>query len=307
MKATTRLASLALIVVPLLANADETFEYVAEHLLESPMNATLVSLPLIPSSTDHLSTRVHLGYGSFSGGRLSARVPMASVDGYFPITRRWGVLASGFYSRYGISGDSGSSTAGFSVLDTPRFPARFQVNLNDVSGSAKYYGASVALTWQSGLGVNFQAGAARSRLDVSRFDVAFHTLDLSTNVDATADYSGRYNVTTLFTRVESTPMPLGARFTWTPHALLAWSRPRVNLKERVSGPGFDYRSVDSVDEKHIPDHDIGVGVRIEHVASGVSLDVGATLWLLAAEPRLHKGIDPPLFVSVTVPLGKSAR
>lgn len=287
--------------------AGETIEYVAEHLLEAPINAQSLSYPLVPLNDRAAEPRLQLGYSSFRGEKLKVGVPMLGVSYFAPVSARWGLLASAFYDKYRISGDKGATTGGVRLIDMTELPKRFDAVVTDVRGSGRYAGASVSLALLSDSTWTWQFGMATAVLDVERFDVDFDTVSLATNLSATFDYRSRYRINTVFARAELKSRNLIGDIEYRPHLMIAVRFPRVAFDERVYGAGFDHRSDVRFSGTHIPDEFIGLGVSLESRRSGISVDLGATLYMYAFEPVFHKGISTPLFVTLSVPLGSTAR
>jgi hypothetical protein len=95
------------------------------------------------------------------------------------------------------------------------------------------------------------------------------------------------------------------RFVLTSRFLIAQPQPRRGFHGRIEGPGFviDNHSKANGKGRHIPDGFTGLGFTVESAEHGWSIDLGASLWLLLVEDGVHEGIDPPLLLRFTHPLG----
>jgi hypothetical protein len=92
---------------------------------------------------------------------------------------------------------------------------------------------------------------------------------------------------------------LSRNWGWVPHALLAYPLPPGEFDARIAGHGFAVSTRSSGGGLEIGDPFLGVGVALEHVPSGVSFDVGSTLFFAAAEHVSHAGVDRALVLHVT--------
>jgi len=284
--------------------AEETIEYVAEHLLEVPMDTRALAFPVIPFDTTKTETRVQLGYGHFNAGKLNNSVPMIGVQCFFPFNEDWGILGAAFYDAYQFSGEKGKALGGVLVVAAPNVPKTFNVDITSIGGSGQYNGASMAITYTPGDFWRWQLGYARSILNINTFKISFNTTSLTNNFFGSFDYANRYEVNTLFFGAELAPLELMDNFTYSPHFIALINSPRVGFYGRFTGPNFDYSGNTDTNEQgtHIPDSYVGVGLNIEHKSTGLRLDVGATLYTYTFEPYGHKGISSPIFVTISLPI-----
>lgn len=286
------------------AMAEESVEFVAEHLLEVPMDARALAAPLTPSDTHATEWRLQMGYGHYAGGRLVATVPMLSTSYFYPLADDWGLLANGFYDRYGFSGSRGNAHANILSVDTHNQPQQFNLNINNISGSGRYAGGSLAITFNPADRWRWQLGYARASLNIREFSVDFSSTDLGNNFSGRFDYAHNYPINALFVIAEMRERHISDELSIRPHLILQKNFPRVGFYSRYTGPGFDYRGDTDSNHKgtHIPDDYFGLGATLVHSASGISLDFGASLFNYAFEPTAHRGIKTPLTLSLSMPL-----
>ncbi len=287
------------------AFAAESIDYVAEHLLEVPMDARYQAFPQSPEDLSQAETRLQLGYAECGGSRMQNAVPMFSLQYYYPLKGRWSLLLGTFWDKYQISGNRGSAFAEPIYGDVPQLPKSFNVNMTAVTGDGSHYGVSFAVNYHYRDNLNLQLGLALERLDVDRFRVEFDTVDLENNFSGTLDYQAAYNIVTPYTALEWQPgfiirHNIASRF----RVLFALPLPRVGFIGRVSGPDFDVEG----DAKaagygaHIPDPYLAIGYTLEHKSSGWRVDIAAPLYTRLYEPVAHREIDNPLTVSFSLPL-----
>lgn len=286
------------------AGAEESVEFVAEHLLEVPMDTRSLAFPVTPLNTRTSEGRLQVGYANVSAGKLNNEIGMLGVQFYLPMNDHWGLLAGGFYDRFSFSGQKGKAVGEVLVVNALNVPDKFDIAITDVSGSGKYTGASLALTYASGGTWRWHVGYARAEMDIGKFKINFDTTNLPNNFSGSFDYASLYKLNTLFLGLEMTPRKLSENFTYTPHLIIARNSPRVGFQGRFTGPNFDYSGNTETNGKgtHIPDNYMGVGVNIEHVPSGLRIDLGATLYNYTMEPAGHKGIRTPILLTCSLPI-----
>jgi hypothetical protein len=184
-----------------------------------------------------------------------------------------------------------------------QLPQQFDVQVDSVSGSGNHFGLSLAYAQGLSGGARVQAGLALERLDVREYRVAFRTLDLAQNFDGAVDYSGIYNIVTPFAIYESLRRPLTAGWSGGWSATIAWPLPRRGFIGRLTGLGIDFQgsTASAGNGKHIPDPFLGLGYTFEHKATGLQVDLGATLFSYVVEPLGHRKIDQSLFINLSLP------
>lgn len=284
--------------------AEESVEFVAEHLLEVPMDARALAFPITPADIQSAETRLQLGYGSNDAGKLHNTVPMFGAQYFLPLNKTWGLIAGAFYDRYQFSGKTGNAIGQVLVANVPQLPGKFNLAITDVSGSGNYGGASFALTYTPESLWRWQFGVAQSNLNIKKFKVDFYTIDLNNNFRGSFDYASHYHINSFFVRAAITPRHLIDNFTYSPHVIIVHNAPRIGFQGRVIGPDFDYSGNTETNNngKHIPDDYLGIGVNFEHQASGIRMDLGALLYTYALEPSAHEGIKAPIFVTISAPI-----
>lgn len=284
--------------------AEESIEYVAEHLLEVPMDSRALAFPLTPTNTQNNEARFQLGYGNYTAGKLNNTVPMLGGQYFFSLNESWGLLAGAFYDRYQFSGKRGEAIGEVLVVNAPEAPNKFNVDIMDISGSGKYSGGSLALTLKSDNAWRWQFGYEKSNIDIKKFKVDFNTTNLTDNFFGSFDYASHYSINTLYVGVEVSPYILTENISCSPHLIIVRNSPRVGFQGRFTGPTFDYSGNTATNGrgKHIPDNYMGAGLSFEQISSGVRVDLGATIYTYALEPAGHKGISTPIFVTLTAPV-----
>jgi hypothetical protein len=278
----------------------ESLDFVAEHILEVPMDLRYLSFPKTPVDSDRSRIEIQAGYGEVSGGRLTSGFPMLSVNYFTPRPGSTGLLFSFFYDRFQYSGSRGLAELHPSFGTPDDLPHTFQVDVSKVSGSGFHAGLSGAYVRQLSSGSKLQFGFAYEQLNIGRFRVRFRSVGLSNNFDGSVDYASRYNIYTPFIIYERGWNTLIKGWQGQLSTVIALPLPRVGFRGRFQGPGFDFDSDTDAQGKGrvIPDAYLGVGYAIEHRASRVRVDFGATLFSYLTEPLIHRGANVPIFISV---------
>lgn len=283
--------------------AEETIEFYAEHLLEVPMDARYLSMPLTPSTQHDKQGQLQLGYAKFDAGKMQNSIPMVGISYFAPINNHWGLMFSGFYDRYQFSGSRGNAKGGVLTVNAAEVPDEFSIDLHRVDGTGTHQGEAITMAYTPDEGLHWQLGIAKTQLDIHHFTVEFTTQDLPENFEGSFEYAGKYNITSVFLSVEMQPRVLTDQFTYRPHLVIVRNSPRVGFKGRFTSDTFDYQGdTNSAGHgNHIPDSYLGIGVMFTHKASGIGVDLGATLYNYLVEPNAHSGIETPLLLNISVP------
>jgi hypothetical protein len=297
------IAALALPLASMQADAAESVDYIAEHMIEAQMDARYLALPDIPLAPEDRRLRADFAYFGASGGPLQSSAALIGVQQFRPIKTDWALGLGAFVDLIRFTGRTGEAVV--APIFASEFPVTvpFTAELTDISGDAVHAGLSISLARHPSERWAWQAGVALEYYDIGTFDVAFRAFSPE-SFDGALSYAASYDSITPFFSIRHRYLPHSARFVYASRAVVAWPQPRRGLSGRLSGPDFAVEgdSQSAGRGTHIPDGFAGVGFTVESVARGWSVDVGASLSLLLLEGELHKGIDPPLFVRLTLPI-----
>ena len=84
---------------------------------------------------------------------------------------------------------------------------------------------------------------------------------------------------------------LGARWSWSPRAMVAWPLPEGDFDVCLSGPGFDVSTVQTGTPLRIGDPFAMLGLALTHRPSGLEIDLGETVLFPVLEQVSHPGVD----------------
>lgn len=283
------------------AAASDSLDFVAEHLLEVPMDLRYLAFPKSQQGIEDNGPSIQLGYARLSGRSMAAEVSMLAISKSIKVVSGTQFMAGAFFDRLTFSHNQQTDILRPTFGKPADLPDETPVDISDVNGSGYHAGLSLSWVRQTTRGSTYQFGMAIEQLVINQFKVSFRTSDLANNITGSVDYAGTYTMLTPFLMYEGK-----SRF-WTPewrstfHAIATLPLPRVGFKGHLQGPNFDIDSdSDAIGNgTHIPDAYLGLGYSIEHVRTGLSLDMGATLYSYVLEPVGHKDIAPPVFITLS--------
>ncbi len=287
------------------ASADESTDYVAEHILESPMNVRYLATSAIDADKtgDALSTQ--LGYASFDAQQLSIRVLMFDVDWRFAGERQHTWSLTGFYDYLDLSGRNAPALIQPSFADISPLPVSFNADISNIHGQAEHFGVGLFYTRQRAASADWQFGVILETLRVSRFSMQFDSTSTTPAFSGELDYAANYTAITPVIALNLQADSLfGGEYSGRGRLVAALPLPRVGFEGSLqSGAVSASGSSDEAGNgTHIPDPFAGFSYVITHRASGISTDIGATLFTALFEPVIHKGISRPVYFNLRIPL-----
>jgi hypothetical protein len=292
-----RLICIALLMLfPTRVLAEESLSFIAEHLIEVPMDMRYLAFPLVPIDDTQPEWRLQGGIGLVSGGPMQNQLPMIGLQYYFPYREDEGFTFSFFYDEFHISGDSTTAIARPEKVANSALPQSFNVQVNNISGSGFHSGFTSAYVLRRSNKDSMQFGLALEQLNISHFDVEFSTQNLPSNFDGAFSYAGVYNAFTPFMSYQWAPTMTASNWVSFTSLICALPLPRVGFEQRFIAPGID---VSSSEGKHIPDPYIGANYSFENSSSNLRIDAGAAIFSLLVEPLGHKEISTALSISLS--------
>ncbi len=283
-----------------LACAQKSLDFVAEHLIEVPMDFRYLSLTASPVDEHRVESRVQIGLANVSGEGIDNRTSMLSLQYFLPLQAQRGLGLSLFYDDYRFSSGKGR------VVVAPSFTRQFSpssVNAEVTGGQGRGYHAGVGISYiylQQDKS-NHQLGVLLESLKIHEFRINFNTVDLTSDYAAMFDYAASYAMITPYYSYQKKPDELAAGWIGRLSAVLALPLPRVGFEGRIQGPGFDYSGDTdaALGRKNIPDMYAGLGYSLEHKVSGIRLELGGLLYSALIEPLLHEDTGTPIYISAS--------
>ena len=283
------------------SHAKESVDYVAEHLLEIPMDFRYLALAQVPLDQHSKEYRIQLGMGQVEGGLISTQVPMLGFQYFLPLTEKRGLNFSLFYDEYSFSAKKGYAIVSPSF--TRQFsPESIDVEILGADGKGFHAGLGFSYIYFQPGGSNHQIGAIIETLDINKFEVQFKTLNLAQNYTGVVDYAATYNAITPYYSYEKNIDDFGNGWIGRLKITIALPLPRVGFEGRIRGPGFDISgdTREGLGTTNIPDMYAGIGYSLEHKASSLRIEVGGGgLYSYLLEPLVHKETNAPVFVSAS--------
>lgn len=294
---------LFLLLVPGVSQAQESLDFYAEHAIEGVMDARYLALTQVPEGLAAPEWRLRFGGMYYQSGDFATSAVLLDVQRSRPLGEKHALLFLAFADFTDYSGDSGPAIADPTFTRDFDAISPFVVDVSKVSGSGMHFGMAAAIAGRISSRWGWQSGLVLEEVKVDRFETKFTTLDLPDNFSGTFDYAGSYDAVTPFGEVHRS-IP-GRRYAMSARLIATIPFPRLGFKGRISGPGFE-TSGDSGSVgkgKHVPDGFLGLGFSVESRKTGFRIDLGATAYLFAAEGTIHRGVDLPLYLTFSFPLG----
>ena len=298
-------ALIAVLVIPALAPAAESIEFVGEHLPEIAMDNRYASLPLwdrCPEPGDRTCFAFEAGYGHTHSGTLSIDGPMFAASVAKPVGERGTLTAFVFFDDLALG--SGIERRPLDVLfANPPLTLPSDAQFTGLDGTARDSGAGVAYRRAAQLrflsGFEWTAGLLWQRVALRNYSFAYEITagpDLGTR--GTLDYSANYSHLTPFAGI-AWPRAHGA-WGFTPHLQYAMPLPRRGVAGHITGPGFDLRGGTDTNGhgKHFGDPSVTAGLDLTYLPWNLTIDLGSTVSQALLEPFIHEGVKHNLLLSV---------
>jgi hypothetical protein len=276
----------------------EDIDFTAEHVPESAMDARYSNLPWLsrPLERGRWEGSLQAGYADTGGSLIQLRGPLLGGGFGYSFRDRWAVAGLGFYDALSFSGGRAREVLHPALHGVPLdLPER--ADFAHPRGDYRHWGLGAALVHEVARPApdrfwTASAGLLWERLELRRYQLDY-VLAGGANAGAAGvlDHSGSNGYLTPFVGLQHT-RPLGRRFLLAPRVVLGAPLPKGDFDERLSGPGFtaDSRRGDGRPGA-IGDLFVGFGAGVEHRATGLSLDLGSTLYYPLGERVSHAGID----------------
>ncbi len=278
--------------------------WTAEHLPESVQDSRMLTLPWPGHElrAGEWQRTASLGWQSVGSDLADASGLLAGVGATWAKSETFGWGGFAFYDRVRIAGDGSrellrSSFSREVPLSLPAF-----AELTDPRGEVRHWGAGAQAVWQARKpGTMWRrtivAGVYLEELEVIGFRMRY---EVATGADAGArgelDWSASYTFATPFAGVGWT-RPLGRSWAMTPRIVAGQPLPRQSVAGSIRGPGFSISGEGR--GAAMGDGYVGAGLAFEHMASGIGIDVGSSLWYGATEGLTHEGLSRSLLVHLT--------
>lgn len=273
------------------ANAED-LDYVAEHILESVMNARYSALPAPEFDGTKNSQRIQAGYFNFTGGSLDTHGVLLAYQTERPIQNSKAALIYGFFFDIQNIGKSKDTTIA-KLTDLSTNPKHLvDANIRSARGQGTHSGVSISYLKPINEKLLWQVGASLNYFKASNYKVELTTTSESPNFDATMDYSQSYNNISPFATLNWFHDPIKNRYVVSGRLIAIFPLPRKDFKRDEEHSSFNVY-VDGND-KHIPDPYAGFSYSIEDIKTHWKADIGTTIWTYFIEGQMHKGIENPI-------------
>jgi CzcA family heavy metal efflux pump len=286
----------------------EDIDFIAEHLPEAAQDARWLSLSTLhgPLAKGTWETSAQVGYSRATASLFRIDGPMVSLGAGYAFRDGWAIQGLGFYDSLSISGDTARE-----VLH-PFFSRRIPLDLPENAdfshprGDYRHWGIGGALVHRLSPGGTdkywtLTAGLLYDRTELDNFQVDYRIAGgASAGAAGTLDHSGTADFALVYLVLQQV-RPLGSRFRLVPRFTGGVPYPKGDFNGRLTGPGFTAGGGDDPTRRPgaIGDGFFGFGAEIEHVRSGLSLDLGGTLAFPLVEKLTHEGVSQAINVQIT--------
>jgi hypothetical protein len=289
------------------AVANESIEFVAEHLPEIAMDNRFASLPLWNSCSDERAAddtfcvAVNAGYTRIHSGTLSFEGPMLSLGGARPVGGKYRLTGFAFFDRFALTSGVEHRPLDTLFVDVPLTqPAEAQ--FTGLDGQAHDIGFGVALSgsadWGWLPGFEWSAGILWQQMILSDYRFDYRILEgPEAGTIGTVDFSATY---THISPLVGACWPR-ARGTWryAPHVQVALPLPRHGVEGHITGPGFDLSGNSSDNGTGTPfgDPSVTIGFNVTYEPWYLTVDIGSTITQALIEPKIHEGVQHNLLLT----------
>jgi len=294
-------ALLAGVCAPVAAlSAEESIEFVGEHLAEVAMDNRFASLPIWGPIGDRERSVWHVemnaAYARTEVDALTGDGPMLAIG----VGRRFEggthVTAFAFFDDLQLT--SGVEHRPLAVLFTPDVPLTLpaEAEFTDLAGTERDVGFGIALRRSAETRIlhsfEWTAGLLWQEIKLRNYQFNYRVLDgPDAGATGTVGYDATYSYITPFAGI-AWPQ---ARGNWglTPHVQVAVPFPRYGVAGRITGTGFDLSGdTDSAGKgKHFGDPSLTIGLDVAYRPWNLALDIGTTISQHLLEPVINQGIS----------------
>lgn len=294
------------------ASAEESLEFVAEHLPEIAMDNRYASLPLwggasvLPeddAALDRWHAQLSVAYSVTRAGTLELRGPMLAAGLHRKVGTRSVLSAFALYDPQALS--SGLERRPLEMLSVSHVPLALPAaaQFGSLDGRSTHEGAGIAFgraaDWRLMGHVAWRFGVIYERVVLRRYELDYRILDgPSAGTTGTVDYSATYSHVTPFAGI-AWPRE-HAVWAFTPHVQIAMPTPRRGVAGRITGPGFELSGDTKANGKgaHFGDPSLTIGWDVTYRPWNLTVDLGSAVSQALLERGIHKGADRNLMMSL---------
>jgi hypothetical protein len=297
---------MALISAPTFA--EESIEFVQEHLAEIVMDNRYASLPLWTGAgaetSAHWQLATQAAYSNTHTGELTVDGPMFSLGASHYVGNDWTLTGIVFFDSLKFS--SGVDHRPLEVQFTSGVPLALPAagEFSGLDGNENSYGAGVAIRRRSRVWLlgdcEWTAGLLWHHVALRNYSFDFRLLDgQSAGAIGVIDYSATYeHVAPLF----GVAWPrIHGDWSLAPHLQAVVPLPRRGVVGHIEGPGYDLSGDTSKTGVGTPfgDPSITIGFDVTYHPWNLTVDVGSAISQAVLEPVIHKGIEGNWLISIS--------
>jgi len=280
------------------ALADDDIHFLAEHVVESGMDAVYMSLPWPTSaltrgrwqpSVDLSRARATAGFMESNGTVVEGALARG-------VSANWGYEVIAAHGTFAIAGGEGRAPLTRNFLGPVPLDLPQSADFSEPRGTQTQFAVGAAAVHErsaadGALSAQLIAGALLERVEIARFAMNYRLLDGGdAGSSGTLAYDSRATFVTPFVAWQRT-RTVSARWTWASRAMLVAPLPPRDLDARLTGPQFDLSTPPDADAIQIGDSFVVLGLAFGHRPTGLEIDLGGLLYYPEAETASHRGVN----------------
>lgn len=286
--------------------ANESIEFVAEHLPETAMDNRYGALPYWTvggADSRNWGFSIQLGYSATDAGALSMSGPTLSLGAARKLGNSLDVTVLAFSDNFRLR--STPENRPLEVLFSQSLPLRLPVNaqFSGLAGDATDQGAGIGLSGAHELPMlgkhRWTVGVLWQRLALRDYALRYRVLDgPNTGTSGIIDYSADYTFYSLYAGIAWRREY--QRWISSPHLQIAMPWPRRGMVGAISGQGFAFSgdSKTAGNGAHVGDPSLTAGWDLTYRPWNITLDVGSVVSQMTLERLVHKGVSRNWAVSI---------
>jgi hypothetical protein len=287
------------------ATAEESIEFVSEHLPEIAMDNRYAILPLWNACGDGADDSSCFGlgvaYARTHSGTLSMDGPMFTMSFVRTVGSTLKLTGFAFIDDFSLAG--GVEQRPLDVLfANPPLTLPVAAEFTGLNGNGRDLGLGFALNgsahWRVIPWFEWSAGIMWQRLKLSDYRFDYRILGgPDAGVAGAIDFSASYMHVAPF--IGAGWPRMHGDWSFTPHVQIAMPLPRRGIEGNITGPGFDLSGDEAANGhgKHFGDPSVTLGFNVTYEPWDLTVDIGSAITQGLFERHIHEGVQHNLMLS----------
>ena len=278
----------------------ERLGFEAEHLLEAPMNARYLALPVIANEIEDGVWRLHTGFNHVAASVAATDTLLLGADYTFLAGGRHYLLTLfADLSRY--SGGGGRTQFDPLFISQAPYALPADIQVKQTSGQAQHLGVGVGRIDVLSPKTAWQYGVLFEYYRVAKMQTDFDALTPAGAVPSSVDYAHDYIALTPYASLRRKLYASASGYRLSGRIVGAWPLPRQGFYGRFESGGFSAsgNTGDNGYGKHIPDPYLGLDLLLSDPGDNWRISLGASVYYWLTEGLIHEGISSPVFFNIS--------